>query len=168
MLAIYLRVASWGALAGLTYAIGASQPRLLAWVLVGLLTVFYAGGGLGGVPYTDIIGKIIPQERRGSFFGGRQALAGPLAVGAALLARQVLTGVAYPTNYAMLFGLAALSLLAASLGFWLIREPPRANADGKVLSWREYGEQLRQAARQLGTLIGVQWLTGFSLMELLN
>ena len=166
MLAIYLRVASWGALAGLTYAIGASQPRLLAWVLVGLLAIFYAGGGLGGVPYTDIIGKIIPQERRGAFFGGRQALAGPLAVGAALLARQVLAGVAYPTNYALLFGLAALSLLVASLGFWLIREPPRADADGKVSSWRKYGKQLRQVARQLGTLIGVQWLTGFSLMVL--
>jgi len=166
MLAIYLRVVSWGALAGLTCAIGASQPRLLAWVLGGLLTVFYAGGGLGGVPYTDIIGKIIPQERRGAFFGGGQALAGPLAVGAALLARQVLAGVAYPTNYALLFGLAALSLLVASLGFWVIREPPRADTDEKVSSWREYGEQLGQASRQLGTLIGVQWLTGFSLMVL--
>ena len=166
MLAIYLRVASWGALAGLTYAIGASQPRLLAWVLVGLLAVFYAGGGLGGVPYTDIIGKIIPQKRRGVFFGGRQALAGPLAVGAALLAQQVLAGMAYPANYALLFGLASLSLLVASLGFWLIREPPRGDADGKVPSWREYGEQLSMTARRLGTLIGVQFLTGFSLMVL--
>ena len=166
MLAIYLRVVSWGTLAGLTYAIGASQPRLLAWVLVGLLAVFYAGGGLGGVPYTDIIGKIIPQERRGAFFGGRTALAGPLSVGAALLARQVLASVAYPANYALLFGMAALSLLVASLGFWLIREPPRADADGKVPSWREYSEQLLKSARRLGTLIGVQFLTGFSLMVL--
>jgi hypothetical protein len=166
MVAIYLRVASWGALAGLTYAIGASRPRLLAWVLVGLLAVFYAGGGLGGVPYTDIIGKIIPKERRGAFFGGRQALAGPLAVGAALLAQRLLADMAYPTNYALLFGLAAFSLLVASLGFWLIREPPRADADGKVPSWPEYGEQLLKAARRLGTLIGVQLLTGFSLMVL--
>jgi len=166
MLAIYLRVISWGALAGLTYAIGASRPRLLAWVLVGLLAVFYAGGGLGGVPYTDIIGKIIPQERRGAFFGGQQALAGPLAVGVALLAQRVLADMAYPTNYALLFGLAALSLLVASLGFWLIREPPRADADGKVPSWREYGEQLLKSVRRLGMLIGVQFLTGFSLMVL--
>jgi MFS family permease len=166
MLAIYLRVISWGALAGLTYAVGASHPHLLAWVLVGLLAVFYAGGGLGGVPYTDIIGKIIPRERRGVFFGGRQALAGPLSVGAALLARGVLTGVPYPTSYALLFGLAAFSLLVASLGFWLIREPPRADADGKVSSWREYAGQLREAAGHLRTLIGVEWLTGFSLMVL--
>ena len=166
MLAIYLRVISWGALAGLTYAIGASRPHLLAWVLVGLLAVFYAGGGLGGVPYADIIGKIIPGERRGAFFGGRQALAGPLSVAAALSAREILATLTYPTNYALLFGLAALSLLVASLGFWLIREPPRADADGKVSSWQEYGEQLREAGCQLRTLIGVEWLTGFSLMVL--
>jgi hypothetical protein len=164
--AIYLRVVSWGALAGLTYAVGASHPHLLAWVLVGLLAVFYAGGGLGGVPYTDIIGKIIPQERRGAFFGGRQAMAGPLSVGAALLARQVLASMAYPTSYALLFGLAASALLVASLGFWLIREPPCTDANGKVSSWREYAGQLREAGRRLGTLIGVQWLTGFSLMVL--
>ena len=166
MLAIYLRVVSWGALAGLTYAIGASHPRLLAWVLVGLLAIFYAGGGLGGVPYTDIIGKIIPQARRGAFFGGRQVLAGPLAVGAALLARQILAGVTYPSNYAWLFGLAATSLLVASLGFWFIREPPRTDANAHVPSWREYAEQLWETAHRLGTLIGVQWLTGFSLMTL--
>jgi MFS family permease len=166
MLAIYLRVLSWSMLAGLTYAMGANRPRLLACVLVGLLALFYAGGGLGGVPYTDIVGKIIPQEQRGAFFGGRQALAGPLSVGAALLAQQILANVAYPTNYALLFGLAAFSLLVASLGFWLIREPARADADGKVSSWREYAGQLWEAARRLRTLIGVQLLTGFSLMVL--
>ncbi|HFD39358.1 MAG TPA: hypothetical protein ENJ31_05865, partial [Anaerolineae bacterium] len=88
MLAIYLRTASWAILAWLIVAIGASQPDLLAWALVGLLAVFYAGGGLGGIPYTDIIGKVIPPDRRGLFFGGKEALAGPLAVGAALLARR--------------------------------------------------------------------------------
>jgi hypothetical protein len=96
LLAIYLRVFSWGMLAWLIYTIGSERPRLLAWALAGLLAIFYAGGGLGGVPYTDIIGKIIPPGRRGAFFGGRQALAGPLAVGAALLARHVLAEGIYP------------------------------------------------------------------------
>ena len=67
LLAIYLRVASWGLLAWLIYAIGDSNPDLLAWALVGLLAVFYAGGGLGNIPYTDIIGKVIPASRRGLF-----------------------------------------------------------------------------------------------------
>jgi len=165
LLAIYLRTVSWGTLAWLIFTIGSAQPRLLAWALIGLLALFYAGGGLGGVPYTDIIGKIIPSNRRGAFFGGRQALAGPLAVGAALLARHVLAEVAYPNNYA-LFGLAAAVLFIASLGFWLIREPPRTDTDGHIRRWREYRGQLLDAARRLRTLVVVQFLTGFSLMAL--
>lgn len=166
MLAIYLRVISWGVLAWLIFSIGSERPLLLAWALVGLLAVFYAGGGLGGVPYTDIIGKIIPSNRRGAFFGGQQALAGPLSVGAALLARHVLAEVAYPSNYALLFGLAAVALLIASLGFWLIREPPRTDTDGHIRRWREYRGQLLDAAHRLRTLVAVQILTGFSLMAL--
>jgi MFS family permease len=166
LLAIYLRVASWALLAWLIYAIGDSDPELLAWALVGLLAIFYAGGGLGNIPYTDIIGKVIPASRRGTFFGGKEALAGPLAVGAALLARRILAGVAYPDSYALLFGLAAAALALASLGFWLIREPPRADAPGRSQPWRAYWAQLVAAARRLRTLIIIQLLTGFSLMAL--
>lgn len=166
LLAIYLRVASWGALAWLITSVGASQPELLAWALVGLLAIFYAGGGLGNIPYTDIIGKVIPPQRRGTFFGGREALAGPLAVGAALLARRILAEIEYPDNYALLFALAAAALAIASLGFWLIREPPREDAPGRPLPWQAYGAQLAAAARRLKTLVVVQVLTGFSLMAL--
>ena len=166
LLAIYLRVTSWAVLAWLIYTIGDSYPDLLAWALVGLLAIFYAGGGLGNIPYTDIIGKVIPARRRGAFFGGKEALAGPLAVGAALLARRILAGVEYPESYALLFGLAAIALAVASLGFWLIREPPRADAPGRSQPWRAYWAQLGAAARRLRTLVIVQLLTGFSLMAL--
>ena len=166
LLAIYLRVASWAVLAVLVATIGAQRPDLLAWSLVGLLAVFYAGGGLGNIPYTDIIGKVIPASRRGTFFGGKQALAGPLSVGAALLVRQVLVQVDYPGNYALLFGLAAAGLAVASLGFWLIREPSREDAPGRPQPWREYWAQLAATARRIKTLVIVQLLTGFSLMAL--
>jgi hypothetical protein len=166
LLAIYLRTVSWAVLAWLIATIGASRPDLLAWALVGLLAVFYAGGGLGGIPYTDIIGKVIPPDRRGLFFGGKEALAGPLAVGAALLARRILAEVGYPNNYALLFGLAALGLAVASLGFWIIREPPREDAPGRPAPWRAYWVQLGATARHMKTLVIVQLLTGFSLMAL--
>ena len=166
MLAIYLRTASWAVLAWLIYTIGASHPDLLAWALVVLLAIFYAGGGLGGIPYTDIIGKVIPPHRRGLFFGGKEALAGPLAVGAALLARRILADVSYPNNYALLFGLAAVGLGVASIGFWIIREPPRKDAPGKPRPWQAYWAQLGTATRRLKTLVTVQLLTGFSLMAL--
>jgi predicted MFS family arabinose efflux permease len=164
--AIYLRVLSWAALAYLVYAIGSEQPFLLAWMLVGALVVFYAGGGIANIPYTDIIGKVIPQHRRGAFFGGKGAIAGPLSVGAALAARQILAKVAYPNNYALLFALAAGGLAVASLGFWAIKEPPGAIKLQQLPSWGEYRRQLRTATLNLRTLLAAQLLTGFSLMAL--
>jgi predicted MFS family arabinose efflux permease len=166
MIAIYLRVLSWGALAFLVYAIGDKHPMLLAWILVGMLVVFYAGGGLGNIPYTDIIGKIIPADRRGAFFGGKGALAGPLSVGAALLARQILAHISYPNNYAMLFGLAAAGLAVASLGFWAIREPAIDTHEWTIPPWHTYWMQVMAASRRLKVLVAVQLLTGFSLMAL--
>jgi MFS family permease len=164
--AIYLRVASWGALSWLIFTIGAEQPVTLAWALVVMLAVFYAGGGLGNIPYTDIIGKIIPANRRGAFFGGKEAIAGPLSVGAALAARQVLAHVDYPDNYALLFGMAALGLAVASLGFWAMREPAESGNVQPVQPWRAYWIQILEASQRLKVLIAIELLTGFSLMAL--
>jgi len=164
--AINLRVASWGMLAWLIYTIGDKKPITLAWILVGMLVIFYAGGGMANIPYTDIIGKVIPAGRRGAFFGGRGAIAGPLSVGAAFLAKQILTHVAYPTNYALLFGLASCGLAIASLGFWAMKEPEAIGAAPKPPSWRDYWQQLLAAGRAIKTLIAAQLLTGFSLMAL--
>jgi MFS family permease len=164
--AISLRVISWGMLAWLIFAIGNKQPMVLAWILVGMLAVFYAGGGIANIPFTDIIGKIIPAGKRGVFFGGRGALAGPLSVGAALIAKRILTQVSYPNNYALLFGLAALGLAIASLGFWAMREPLTIEVEVKSQSWHEYWQQLLIASHSIKTLIAAQLLTGFSLMAL--
>ncbi len=166
LLAIYLRVFSWGVLAWLIFSIGDEQPLTLAWVLVAMLVVFYAGGGLGNIPYTDIIGKIISSDRRGAFFGGKAALAGPLAMGAALAARQILAHVPYPNNYAILFGLAALALAIASLGFWAIREPSSGAELQRPQSWGIYWQGIKDASRRLKALIIIELLTGFSLMVL--
>ena len=164
--AIYLRVGSWGILAFLIYSIGDEHPTILAWTLVIMLAIFYAGGGLGNIPYTDIIGKVIPAERRGAFFGGKEALAGPLAVSAALGARQILAHTSYPNNYVLLFGLAALGLGIASLGFWIMREPVATLEEITVHSWRDYWQKIKESSKKLKVLIIIELLTGFSLMAL--
>jgi predicted MFS family arabinose efflux permease len=164
--AIYLRALSWGTLAWLIYSIGGEEPIRLAWILVGILTVFYAGGGIANIPFTEIIGKVIPPGRRGAFFGGRGALAAPLSIGAALAAREILARVEYPTNYAMLFGLAALGLAIASLGFSVMKEPPSPVGERRVQPWREYWKQVTSVSLLLKPLTLAQLLTGFSLMAL--
>ncbi|MBN1146355.1 MAG: MFS transporter [Anaerolineales bacterium] len=164
--AIYLRVLSWGMLAYLIYAISDQQPITLAWILVGILVIFYAGGGIANIPFTDIIGKVIPPGKRGAFFGGRAALAAPLSIGAAFLAREVLARMHYPDNYALLFGLAAVGLGIASLGFWIMQEPPSPVTEQRRQPWREYWKQVGTAGLRLKELTIAQLLTGFSLMAL--
>jgi hypothetical protein len=163
LLAVYLRAISWGLLAWMIVAIGSSRPQLLTWVLVGLLAVFSIGGGIGGVPFTDIIGKVIPADRRGAFFGGRQLLSGPLAVGAAMVSRQILKEMPYPNNYALLFGLAAAALFIASFGVWMIREPAGDGEAAQMLAWRAYAHRLWEAAGRMKLFIAVQMLTAFSM-----
>ena len=163
--AIYLRVLPWVILAWLIPAIGPTRPQALAWALVGLFTLFSLGGGLGGVPYTDIIGKVIPRERRGSFFAGRQLLTGVAGIGAALLSRQVLAVHSFPHNYAFLFALSAGAMFVASIGFWLIHEP----SDGAVrpvASWGMYWRQIGEAAAQMKVYAVVQFLTSFSMLAM--
>jgi len=164
--AIYLRVISWGILAWSIYLNGGQNPMALASLLVGMLVVFYVGGGLGAIPYTDIIGKIIPPNKRGAYFGGMGILAGPLSVSAAFAARYILANVTYPENYALLFGMAAVGLAVASIGFLVIREPVSENTHQKPQSWPEYRQQLISISRELRPLITAQLLTGFSLMVL--
>ena len=166
MTAIYLRVISWGILASSIFIFGGQDPMVLAGILVGMLVIFYAGGGLGNIPYTDIIGKIIPPNKRGAFYGGIGTLAGPLSIGAAFAARYILANVPYPNNYALLFGIAAVGLSIASIGFLVIHEPILAAAHKKPQSWPEFRQHLLSASRELRPLITAQLLTGFSLMVL--
>ena len=166
MTAIYLRVISWGILASSIFIFGGQDPMVLAGILVGMLVIFYAGGGLGNIPYTDIIGKIIPPNKRGAFYGGRGILAGPLSVAAAFAARQILATVPYPNNYGLLFGIAAVGLAISSIGFWIIREPIAEPASTKPRTWPEFWQYLRSASRNMKPLFIAQLLTGFSLMVL--
>ncbi len=164
--AIYLRILSWAALAYLIYAISDQHPMTLAWILVGLLIIFYAGGGVANVPFTEIIGKVIPAGRRGAFFGGRAALAAPLSIGAALLAREIMARVPYPNNYALLFALAAAGLGIASLGFLVMHEPPSHVDESGRKTWSAYWKQILATSLVLKEVTLAQILTGFSLMVL--
>lgn len=164
--AIYLRVFSWATLAFLIYSISSQYPLILAWSLVSLLILFYAGGGLANVPYMEVIGKVIPPGKRGAFFGGKSALAAPLSIGAAFLAKDILAKVNYPNNYALLFALAALGLGIASFGFVAIKEPASDNNGQHRQSWQTYFKQVFTAIKNLRELAIAQLLTGFSLMVL--
>ncbi len=164
--AIYLRVFSWGLLAWLIYTIGSKNPQMLAWTLVLVLAVFYAGGGFGGIPYTDIIGKVIPPLKRGTFFASRAALGGLLALAGAYPVGYILKHVSYPNDYALLFAMAAISLGIASVGFLIIHEPPRPDGGANLPTWREYWGHAKAVAVHLSDLVAVYILIGFGMMAM--
>jgi len=84
------------------------------------------GAGLGGLPFLDIIGKVITPRHRGKFFSLRLFFGGVLAVGGGLAVRYVLAHpihFPFPHNYALLFFLTFLFTSLGMLLFVFIREP---------------------------------------------
>ncbi len=163
--AIHLRSLCWAGLGLLLLVAGVNHPKIVLWGLVVLLALFSAGGALGGVPYTDIVGKVIPARMRGRFFAVRQASGNVLSIGAAVLAGKVLR-LDYPINYALLFFLSALSLSVASLGVWAMREPLAADVKGQKLGWISYFRSLGEPLWAIRTLATISVSTGFCLMAM--
>lgn len=88
-------------------------------------TCFWLGEGFAGVPWTDIVGKCIPAERRGRFFGMLQFWGNIAAFGAGFFVRWILDndGIPYPTNYAILFTGAFILFILSLVAFGFVKEP---------------------------------------------
>src|SRR5688572_4321373 len=63
---------------------GVTSPAVALSALVIAYTLSWLGDGMGGVPWTAIVGRAVPVERRGRLFATTQVIAGigRLAVGA--------------------------------------------------------------------------------------
>jgi hypothetical protein len=68
------------------------------------------GGGITANPWQAMIAKIIPSDRRGTFYGFQAAMANLLASGSAVAAGVLLTRLEYPGNYALCFLIAVLAM----------------------------------------------------------
>jgi MFS family permease len=87
-----------------------------------LISVFSFSGSYSGISYTDILGKSVKAESRKSFFSIKEIVLSIGVLISALTVRYLITRYEYPDNYALLFFIAAILLLIASLGFWNIKE----------------------------------------------
>ncbi|MFZ5917299.1 MAG: MFS transporter [Chloroflexota bacterium] len=168
---VSLRAISWGALAWLTYRFSLEQPGWVLAALLGLLVLFSMAGGTGIVAYADVIAKVFPATRRGLFYGLRSIIGVGFTFSAGLLVRHVLARDAqfpFPGNYALLFGLAALALGIAFVGFASIREP----MEQRQVVRQSWGDHLKRSLRlvranaNFRTLVWVRLLLGGSLLAL--
>lgn len=124
-----------GAFAALTMVIfGATLlPPTLTLTLVCIVYAIYnLLGGSSSLAFQDIVAKVIPPQRRGSFFAYRQLWGGLLAfVVAGPLVRLLLQADAplgFPANYGLLSLLALICIALGLLAFSLIDEPPGRHA----------------------------------------
>ncbi|MEA1985846.1 MAG: MFS transporter [Euryarchaeota archaeon] len=87
-----------------------------------MIALFSISGGFANICYTDILGKSVLPEKRKQFFSLKEIAAGLGLIISAYIVRQLLIIYEYPTNYTILFFLAAGLLAIATLGFWRIQE----------------------------------------------
>ncbi len=125
---------------------GSARP---SWAIMGFLIAWTLSNVAAGVnlpAYFAMLTKCIPPEARGGLFGWGGALSGIVGVVAAEYAGVVLTSLAFPGNFALLFTAAAVVLTASVVPLLWTREPPDQIA-GEHRSVRQY---LADAIRSAG------------------
>jgi MFS family permease len=113
-------------------------PALALALTIILLSWQALGGGFTATAWQAMIGKVMPENRRGFFYGaqssGLSLLTGLGAIGAGI----VLTQVEYPYNFALCFFVAIVAMLLSLYFLWRTREPegpPVETSRGRTLAW---------------------------------
>jgi MFS family permease len=131
------------------FVAGKNHPWILLTVFLVVETAFSTLDGLGNVAWSDVLGKVIPSQRRGRFYVAAQGLSGLLSLGAGVVVAHVLGsgGPPFPENYGLLFGLCSLFLLLSLASFVLVKEPVQ-EARREREPWRVYLPRLADLFRQ--------------------
>ena len=119
---------------------GRRWPTVTLGIVLAGITIFYFFDAIVSVPWFDLLGKTIPARRRGRVLGISEILGGLGGIGAGFVVRFILSEDSpwsFPTNYALLFGAAALFFLLSAVGLTLIREPQSPPQDKPMPSMRE-------------------------------
>ncbi|MFC2150704.1 MFS transporter [Calditrichota bacterium] len=125
-----------------------AYPSLLVALFFILMLSSAISGGLAGVIFLDIIGTSIPTKGepgkpgRGSFFGWRLALSGMMGISIGVgVIDPILEHIAFPYNFALIYGLASLFVAVGVTVFGFVPEPPVINPEKRI----SLGEHLRRS-----------------------
>jgi MFS family permease len=132
---------------------------LVAWLLPGmatrvalpatfLLLVWQGvGGGITATAWQSLMAKIIPGDRRATFFGAQMAAANFLAFFSAIFAGYVLDQLPSPLDYTICFVLASLMMLV-SWGFLALTREPDTDPLTAFESQADFWSGLREILRR--------------------
>jgi len=109
-------------------------------------SIYCLSGGIVTPAWLDMIGKVVPEKRRGRFFGISNFVGNGAGVGGALVAGYLLEKVLFPGNFAACFMLAFIFTVFSYVGVALTREPAYPIVK-KSSTFRNYLSQLLVIAR---------------------
>ena len=110
----------------------AIDPRLTLFLTFLMLIWQGLGGGFTATAWQSMIGKIIPSNRRGTFYGAQSAAANLLSSLSAVLAGVILERLSSPTDYSLLFLLAGLSMGVSYFFLSMTIEPENAPVEPEI------------------------------------
>lgn len=119
---------------------GNPNPHLLLFLFFLLFTIYSFTGGMAGVAFMDIVGRTIPVNKRGSYFGARMFWGGLLAVLGGILVKRILGDYSFFTAYSIIFGLTLILIISGLISFSLVKEPEVTPAREKKTLWENLKE----------------------------
>jgi hypothetical protein len=123
-------------LVALFTVIFANQPVLLLLSFFIFFSAYAFLGGVTGIPWLEVVGKVISPRRRGTFFGLRSFWGGVVALAAAgpigAILSEELFGLTFPYNFALLFAISAVAIMGGVYFWSSIREPAAVHSVPQV------------------------------------
>ncbi|WP_119462529.1 MFS transporter [Rhodospirillaceae bacterium SYSU D60014] len=111
----------------------ALPPTAAGLAIVAFLSIFSVVSGMGSVAFQDVVGKTVPQGKRGRLLAQRAAIGGALTLAAAILLKSVLSDEASVGSYALLLAVAAALWAFAAIAFAVVIELPGATEGGRSM-----------------------------------
>ncbi|MEF2277698.1 MFS transporter [Deinococcus sp. YIM 134068] len=103
----------------------ADRPALCLTLFILAMVTNALASGVAGLPFLEVVSKVVPSSRRARFFGTRNLYGGLLAFGAGLVVRWILASeLAFPLNYALIFLLGTVAYTVGYGVFGRVTEPP--------------------------------------------
>jgi MFS family permease len=127
--AAFARLSAFSAMLLAIFAASVLPPNTSLWLIILFYCIFNFGGGTSTLAFQDVVAKVIPPRRRGSFFGTRQLFGGLLAFAiVGPLVRWLLgdaSPLPFPFNYCVLGVLALVCFIIGLGAFAIVKEPPQ-------------------------------------------
>ncbi|MCP4581363.1 MAG: MFS transporter [candidate division Zixibacteria bacterium] len=124
----FLRIVLFASCLVLIFTIKNSNHSLLL-IGFGLIIGLYAiASGMAGISFMEIVGKMIPTNKRGTLFGSRMFFGGLLAVLAGPVIKVMLDRWDFPLNFGYMYCISMVAIIMGLSSFAFVRELPSSSS----------------------------------------